>query len=61
MKRYGYGIGILLLLIPIIGHSAIVHVPDDHLTIQGAIDSAGDGDTILIADGTYTGTGNIDL
>ena len=61
MNRYGYRIGILLLFIPIIGHSAIVHVPDDHLTIQGAIDSSVDGDTILIANGTYTGTGNIDL
>jgi len=30
-----------------------IHVPADHATIQGAIDASTDGDTILIAAGTY--------
>ncbi len=30
-------------------------------TIQGAIDLASDGDTIIIGDGIYTGTGNRDI
>jgi len=30
-----------------------VHVPDDHATIQAAIDAANDGDTIAVGAGTY--------
>ena len=39
----------------------IIHVPGDSSTIQGAIYAAGDGDTVLVADGIYTGTGNKDI
>jgi len=34
------------------------HVPSDHTTIQEAIDSCNDGDTVLVSDGTYSGPGN---
>ena len=33
----------------------------DHTTIQAAIDDANDFDTVIVADGTYTGDGNRDI
>lgn len=39
----------------------ILNVPDDFATMQAAIDAASDGDTVLIAPGVYTGSGNRDL
>ena len=61
MSPHRYAIGAILLLIPIIAFPAILHVPGDHSTIQAAIDAASDGDTILIANGTYSGAGNIGI
>ena len=39
--------------------AATLNVPGDYATIQAAIDAASDGDTILIADGTYPESLNI--
>ncbi len=37
------------------GKGAVLEVPREHKTIQKAIDAAKDGDTVLIAPGTYSG------
>lgn len=39
----------------------VLHVPADYATIQAAVDAASAGETVLVADGVYTGRGNRDI
>ena len=34
-------------------HGQIIHIPDDHPTIQAGIELAEECDTVLVAEGTY--------
>ncbi len=47
----------MALLVCGVTTAATINVPADYTTIQAAVDAASGGDVILVAPGTYTGTG----
>ena len=60
MKKLMVSLAILFFSVSS-GWATTIHVPDDYPKIQMAIWMAFDGDTVLVADGTYTGSGNKDI
>ncbi len=63
MKKFVGFIGILGVLLGMvkIASAADIYVPGNYTTIQAAINAAVTGDTVWVADGTWTGTGNKEL
>jgi len=53
--------GFFALAMVISAQAKTIRVPGDFLTIQKGIDAAVNGDTVLVAAGTYKGAGNKNL
>ncbi len=60
-SHYGITKGVVWSFKTCYGDDSVLHVPSEYPTIQAAIDASVNGNTIVVAPGTYTGTGNRDI
>jgi len=44
---------LFLLLLPLVSHAAVINIPEDAATIQGGMDAAQEGDTVLVQPGNW--------
>jgi predicted outer membrane repeat protein len=51
-------IATVLLLVTCVLHAEVIEVPGDYLTIREGVNAAVEGDTVLVAPGTYSGAQN---
>jgi len=54
-------VGIIVAMLVTNTYGDVIRVPQDQPTIQDGINAANDGDTVLVADDTYTGDRNVDI
>lgn len=54
-------LGVSALFLPAAAQAATLAVPAQYATIQAGVNAAQNGDTVLVADGTYAGPGNVDI
>lgn len=55
-------IALLFVALPSLAHAATLNVPSaSYPTIQSGVNASQDGNTVLVADGTYSGPGNRDI
>ena len=61
MKKRIMALVMGLMMLPVMVAATTIHVPADQPTIQAGINTAVNGDTVLVTAGTYVGDGNRDL